>query len=136
MISTACRTLAHNDALVKEAQHALIALNPFTFSNQKPCVPAFARRFLFTLGLSMLACEAEDSLFSSTFRTLGPDHASEVTFLGTRVVLDGQLQRNYPTSRTPGRSEKVIVVWITISSYALFGECFQIRENAFVFHFW
>jgi hypothetical protein len=110
LISTTLRTLSNNYALVEEPWQALASFDPFALPNQEPCTPALARRVLLPYTASAFTREAEDARLPTTFRALGPDHAFEVTFLGPRVMLNGQVERNHSAGGTARRREHMMIV--------------------------
>jgi hypothetical protein len=74
----------------------------------------------------MLASEAEHPLPALTFRTLSPNHTLEVPFLGTRMMLNGQLKRYHSASIAFEWREKVVIIRVAVSRDSFFGKRLQV----------
>jgi hypothetical protein len=85
-----------------------------------------ANRPLLAKVLSMSASETEQPLPSSTFRTVAPDHALEVTARGTCVMLDGHLKTYCTTDFAREQPERVMIIGVAMGSDAASGKGHQI----------
>jgi hypothetical protein len=74
----------------------------------------------------MLTREAEHPLPAPTFRALSPNHPLEVPFLGTSMMLNGQLKRYRSASIALEWREKVIIIRVAVSGDSFFGKRLQV----------
>ncbi|MFC2037800.1 hypothetical protein ACFLYD_07540 [Chloroflexota bacterium] len=88
-VPTTTSALARYNPFVKEAEHSVIPLYPFTLTNKELSVSTLAPRFLFPQRLPMLSRETENASFGAAFRALAEYPAFEVTLARASVVFDG-----------------------------------------------
>jgi len=89
-------------------------------------MPTLAHWLLFSHSLSVLSRKAKDPFSASTLQTQTKDLSLKVPFLGTCVMLDGQLKRDDPATIAFERGEEMVVIWVALSGDAPFRKSLQV----------
>ena len=123
-VPTAVRTLAHDDAFVKESHHSVVALDALALGDYKGGVATGAGWAFLAQGRSVVAGKAKEALFGAADGAVAPDDALEIAALGAGVMFDRQFERDDAAGVTFVRSEKVGVVWVALGGDLFSGKGF------------